>query len=170
MRQPLCGRRYGRVRGPARPHALQLRPATKGQWGAARHPQQPYPAEQGRPAQSPVRHVQDARPQAPASRSATRARRHEGPPVTIPAGLHEWAHARNVSPFHPGTWDAETCAAFAAWKLAKFKARWRVALENGDVAATRRLCGRDYLLRKVKDDLAFALAPPPSEVYRSCPC
>lgn len=88
----------------------------------------------------------------------------------IPAGLHEWAKAQGCSPFHPLTWTDADRASFQAWKLAKFKARWKAYREGGEIERTLRQQGRDYLLRRVREDVLGALTPAPSDVYRHCPC
>lgn len=90
--------------------------------------------------------------------------------MTIPAGLREFCQARGISDAHPSTWGAEDHRAFAAWKLAAFKARWRAAVDNGDVDRTRRQQGRAYVIRRVQDDVADAMAPAPSDTYRFCDC
>lgn len=90
--------------------------------------------------------------------------------MTIPNGFHAWCEARGITPFHPSEWSADDRRAFTAWKLAAFRARWCAAIDNGDVAITRRQQGRAYLIRRVRDDLADALAPAPSSTYRQCPC
>lgn len=90
--------------------------------------------------------------------------------MTIPNGFHDWCAEQGVSPFHPSEWSPLTHGAFVAWKVAKFRERWRAAIRNGDVDATRRQQGRAYLIRRVQDDLAGALATAPSDVYRACPC
>jgi hypothetical protein len=81
-----------------------------------------------------------------------------------------WAQAQGLNGFHPGEWPPEAIAAFIHAQLVEFRVTWRRRRENGTVSAYYQTGNRCQLLQRVAQDVHRALAPPPSDTYRICPC
>lgn len=81
-----------------------------------------------------------------------------------------WAEAHGLNPWHPERWTPDEQAAFRAWRLARFRAKWRWRRDVGDVAL-RRAANRSRLLSDVRADLEIALGPPLARSpWKRCPC
>lgn len=89
----------------------------------------------------------------------------------IPSRYPEFCKALGVNPYHPNEWTADQRAAFSAWRLVRFRARWRFRRDSGDIALRYAAGQRAQVLLDVRRDLAAALSPAPARnIYRICPC
>lgn len=88
----------------------------------------------------------------------------------IPSGYVEWCDAHELNAYHPETWTDADRAMFRAWRLERFRAKWRWLRDRGDLALRVAMWQRDRMLADVRADLDAVLGPVPTRAWRTCPC
>lgn len=82
----------------------------------------------------------------------------------------EFAESIGACPAHPQLWTAPQREAYQAWMLANFRARWHRLVVMGYPELVRAQSGREALLRQVREELALARLPAPSQPWAHCAC
>lgn len=90
--------------------------------------------------------------------------------MSLPSGYAIFCESRGLNPYHPDTWSEAGRRTFQRWKLARFKAHVRHWRDLGQWDILRQTAGRTRLIQMVRAELDQALAPPPSQPWRRCPC
>lgn len=87
----------------------------------------------------------------------------------IPSGFGAFLDATGASP-HPSDWSPEQLAAYRAWRLAKFKSKWKFLRDSGDIALRYAAGQRWDVILEIRRELESVLGPAPSRVWRACAC